>query len=93
MPLRKTSKSLNSVRWQEEDELAIFNSQEKIESINVLSEKLKTNEFDFDIISYLCNHILCIQSSDFLKESAIPRFLLCIKKISLLKHFTELKLV
>ena len=36
MPLRKTSKSLNSVRWQEEDELAIFNSQEKIESINVL---------------------------------------------------------
>ena len=36
MPLKKTSKSLNSIRCQEEDELAIFNSQEKIESNNVL---------------------------------------------------------
>ncbi|XP_065644326.1 uncharacterized protein LOC136075356 [Hydra vulgaris] len=80
MPLRKTSKSLNSVRWQKEDELAIFNSQEKIESINVLYEKLKTNEFNFAIINYLCNDILYIQSSDFLKESAIARFLLCIYK-------------
>ena len=80
MPLRKTSKSLNSVCWQEDDELVICNSQEKIESINVLYEKLKTNEFNFATINYLCNYILYIQSSDFLKESAFPRFLLCINK-------------
>ena len=67
MPLRKTSKSLNSVRWQEEDELGIFNSQEKIESINVLYEKLKTNEFNFAILNYLCNDTLYVQSSDFYK--------------------------
>ena len=47
---------------------------------NFLYEKLKTNEFNFAIINYLCNDILYIQSPDFLKESAIPRFLLCINK-------------
>jgi hypothetical protein len=76
--LRSTKiSSLTVVRNKKEDELWAFYEKDKVESIESLQEKLKNNDFnDFHIVTFMCGDLFVIQSLDFLKSSAVPRFLL-----------------